>query len=186
LPGDGPAIVDAARGVVTSADFTTTVTGGGLLYDLEVHIAADLATERLELASVTLRRRPGGPRLDSTALRKVPLGAITRTAIRAASIPCEVVHDEDGRIVGYRFGSSTTHEVPEALVSELSPPRRRTPAPDLAPDLAVAAQAYSDAAANGQPRYAAVQRALHCSRATAARRIAAARAAGLIPEEGDE
>lgn len=189
VPGSNtPGILDLERSVLTTADFTTTVTGEDLPCQVEVHLVADHDTATLEVESLKLKRTPGGPPIDATMLRKVPVATIRREAVRAASIPVELTYDENGEWTRWtiRGGENATPtEVPEDVVRELAPRKPRATPDEILEDQRKAAEAHDEAWRNGEPLYAAVQAALHCSLSTAKRRLGEAKAAGLTKEGTD-
>jgi hypothetical protein len=125
-----------------------------------------------EITEITIRRRPGGPEPSPDMIRGVKLGEVKRLAIDGAALhyrrqgnqfvrEWEKIGDPTGvtrRKAMHKRGRSATRE-----------------------DLELAAASYRAAVGEGRTDLlVAVGQALHVSTATAGRRIARAREAGLL------
>lgn len=150
-----------------------TVTDPSLPFDIDMVVGvSDLSEPIMVCTDMHLRRRDGGPPITSAALRGIPVREIVQEICERCAEPFTAPPDAEGLLLGAGVSKAAT----------VRPPRRAGHAlldRDL-PEVAEVWRAASDAGRRATTM--AVVDHFHVSRATAARAVQRARAAGLIPE----
>lgn len=150
---------------------------GSLPYDVEFEV--DLVDDRLACTELTCRRRPDGPAVTKTGVAALPLSKLQDGAFRK-----EARSDSGLEIDGSRMTVTVTSEdepPPEAVPYAAFHGRRTRQANKVTDDeLRDVAAVYREALKRGDPPTLTVAEQLVYSRATAGRRVQAARKLGYL------